>query len=250
MNAFFLRDLLRGGCLNLVFLTLTSASLIQDDFNGSMLDTNQWGTAYTGGAAAPVQTGGGLMVHVETNSQNQRALVFSTRTDLDFTARPITMAATISALGGAGAVQWPVNRYLLIGSFGTQPEIQSRYYPGSELPMGVWLAAGQTNGMNYLEVGTVRLGRVETTREIYQGVLTAMSLTLHGNTYSVSASGIDGFSVGADNRIVGVLANIHTEEYNGHFRFAMGAANSFQGAVSEGASVVWDSVTVNSALAP
>ena len=229
---------------NFVFLTLASASLIQDDFNGITLDTNIWGNAHTGGAVAPMLLDGRLTMQVQTNSQNQRSLIYSTRTDLDFTSKKLTLTANISSLGGKGSVEQPVNCFLLIGCPGTQPETLSRYYPGSELPLGAWLSAGQTNGVKYLEVGTVRLGRVETVRKVYEGVLSSMSLTLLGDSYSVSARGGEGFRVGENNQFSGTLANIHAAEYSGHCRFVMGVANSYQGAVAEGASAVWESVDV------
>ena len=245
MNSLFIKDMQRVCLLNLVFLSLASASLIQDNFEGASLDTNLWGYANTGGALAPAMADGGLATQVSTNAQNQRSLIYSVKTDFDFTAKPITLSADISALGGEGAVSQPVNRYLLIGSFGTQTEVLNRYYPGSELRYGVWLSAGQTNGVNYLEVGTVRIGNVTTTRVTYAGQLTSMSLTLHGNSYSVSASGTGGFSVGTGTGFTGTLANVIASEYNAHFRFALGAANSYQGAVTTGASVEWESVSVN-----
>ena len=250
MSAQISRVMQRVCFFNFVFLTLASASLIQDDFDGISLDTKIWGKANTGGAAAPMLVDGRLIAQVATNSQNQRSLIYSTRTDLDFTSKNLTLSVNLSSLGGKGGVEQPVNCFLLIVCPGTQPEVVSRYYPGSELPLGVWLSAGQTNGVNYLEVGTVRLGRVETVRKVYQGVLSSMSLTLLGESYSVSASGKDGFSVGENNRFSGTLPNIHAEEYRGPCRFAMGVANSYQGAVSEGASALWDSVVVTKESAP
>ena len=231
-------------CVYFVSITLASASQIQDDFGGVSLDQTLWGSANTGGASVPMQAVGELTTHVVTNSQNQRSLIYSVRTNLNFTIKPLTMSAKIARLGGEGSVTYPVNRYLLIGSFGKGTENLSRYYPGTELPLGVWLLAGQTNGVNYLEVGTVRLGNVTTTREIYTGVLTSMSLTLHGSLFTVNASGTGSFSVGVKNSFTGKLANLHAWEYHDHFRFAMGSANSYQGAVTEGASAGWDSVTV------
>ena len=244
MNAVFCRAVQLGVCLNLVFQTVVSATLIHDDFSGVTLDTNRWGSAFTGGAAAPSQAGGGLTTSVTTGGQNQRSLIYSVATDFDFTVQPLTLSANISSLGGAGTITNPVNRYFLIGSFGTNTETVSRYYPGSELRFGVWLSAGQTNGANYLEVGTVRIGTVTTTRQIYSGELTSMSMTLNGTAYSVSASGTGGFSVGTGNSFNGTLANVIASDYDGDFRFAMGAANSYQGAVATGASAVWDSVAV------
>ena len=244
MNSMLFKDMQRVCLLNLVFLSLASASLIKDDFEGASLDTNLWGYANTEGAVAPAKAGRGLATHVSTNDQNHRALIYSVKTDFDFTAKSLTLSARISALGGEGSVSQPVNRYLLIGSFGTQAEVLNRYYPGSELRYGVWLLAGQTNGVNYLEVGTVRLGNVTTTRAIYTGQLTSMSLTLYGTSYSVSARGTGGFSVGTGAGFSGTLANVYAAEYNGHFRFAMGAANSYQGAVTTGAAADWESVSV------
>ena len=244
MSAVFFRNVQLGVCLNLGFLTLASATFIQEDFSGASLNSSIWGSANTGGAAAPSQAGGGLTTSVTTSGQNQRSLIYSVATDFDFTVQPLTLSANISSLGGVGTLSQPVNRYLLIGSFGTNTETLSRYYPGSELRFGVWLSAGQTNGVNYLEVGTVRIGNVTTTRQIYSGDLTAMSLTLNGTAYSVSASGTGGFSVGTGNSFNGTLANVIASEYDGDFRFAMGAANSYQGTVTTGASAVWDSVSV------
>ena len=244
MSAFFFRNVQLGVCLNLGFLTLASATFIQEDFSGATLNSSIWGATNTSGAAAPSQAGGGLTTSVTTSGQNQRSLIYSVATDFDFTVQPLTLSANISSLGGVGALSQPVNRYLLIGSFGTNTETLSRYYPGSELRFGVWLSAGQTNGVNYLEVGTVRIGNITTTRQIYSGDLTAMSLTLNGTAYSVSASGTGGFSVGTGNSFNGTLANVIASEYDGDFRFAMGAANSYQGTVTTGASAVWDSVSV------
>ena len=244
MNAVFCRAVQLGVSLNLVFLTLASATLIQDDFSGASLNTGIWGATNTSGAAAPSQAGGGLTTSVTTGGQNQRALIYSVATDFDFTVQPITLSANISSLGGEGTLSQPVNRYLLIGSFGTSAENLNRYYPGTELRYGVWLSAGQTNGVNYLEVGTVRIGNVTTTRQIYSGELTSMSMTLNGTAYSVSAGGTGGFSVGSGSGFSGTLANVIASDYDGDFRFAMGAANSYQGAVTTGASAVWDSVSV------
>jgi len=237
-------------CFFFASITLASASQIQDDFSGASLDSNLWGAAHTGGASAPYQVGGILTTTVGETGQNQRSLIYSVRTDLDFTAKPITLSANIAFLGGAGAETQPVNRYLLIGSFGEGSETMSRYYPGSELPYGVWLSAGQTNGVNYLEVGTVQIGKVSTTRTVYTGKLTSMSLTLNGVSYSVSASGTDEFSMGPGNSFTGMLENFHPWEYKNHFRFAMGAANSYQGAVTVGATAGWDSVAVTPGPGP
>lgn len=233
-----------GFCLNLGFLTGASATLIQDDFSGASLNTNVWGSAFTGGAAAPSQAGGELTTSVTTGGQNQRSLIYSQETDFNFSLQPITMSADIVALGGEGSATQPVNNYLLIGSFGTNTEVLSRYYPGSELRLGVWLSAGETNGVNYLEVGTVRIGSITTARYEYSGELTSMSMTLYGTSYSVTAEGINGFSVGSGNGFTGTLANVNSAEYNDQYRFAMGSANSYQGGVTTGASAIWDSVSV------
>jgi len=244
MNKSIFRRVLWMCGLYLVSVTLAPASLIQDGFSGTSVNTNIWGTAFTGGASAPSQADGKLTTQVTTTSQNQRTLLHSLRTDLDFFAQPLTMSADIASLGGTGSELRPVNRYLLIGSFGTNTETLSQYYPGSELRFGVWLSAGQTNGVNYLEVGTVRIGNVTTTREVYTGTLSSMSIVLDGTSYSVSATGTDGFSVGIANSFSGTLANVIASEYNDHFRFAMGAANSHLGSVTAGASAEWDSVSV------
>ena len=50
--------------------------------------------------------------------------------------------------------------------------------------------------------------------------------------------------MGTGNSFNGTLANVIASEYDGDFRFAMGAANSYQGTVTTGASAVWDSVSV------
>lgn len=244
MNKTICRQVQWVCCLNLLFLTVATAGLIQDDFSGASLNATVWGATNTSGAVLPSQAGGQLTTSVTTAGQNQRALIYSVATDFDFTAQPLTLSADIASLGGTGAQLFPVNRYMLIGSFGTNPEILNRYYPGSELRLGVWLSAGQTNGVNYLEVGTVRIGNITTTREIYSGSLSSMSLLLDGTNYSVLASGTDGFSVGSGSGFSGTLANVIASEYNGHFRFAMGSANSYQGSVTTGATAAWDSVSV------
>ena len=233
-------------CLYLLSAPVVSGNLIQDDFSGVSINTGIWGVTNTvGGSLAPSQTVGKLTTMVTVTGQNQRALLYSVRTDLNFFAQPITLNANIATLGGTGSVMFPVNRYLLIGSFGTNTGFNmNQYYPGSELRFGAWLLAGQTNGVNYLEVGSVRIGNVTANRQIYTGVLTNMSLTLFKTSYSVTASGSDGFSVGSGNSFTGTLANVFSNEYNNSFRFAMGAANSFQGPVAAGASAQWDSIAV------
>ena len=218
-------------------------ALSGDEFNGASLDAALWGGTQTG-VEAPSLANGKLTTRVTTNSQNQRALIYSLRTNLNFFTQAITLSANIAALGGTGSVTHPVNRYLLIGSFGTETETLSRYYPGSELRFGVWLSAGETNGVNYLEVGTVRIGNVTAIRQVYSGVLTNMSLVLNKTAFSVTASGSGGFSVGTGNSFTGTLANVLEVDYASRFRFAMGAANSYQGAVTAGASAEWNSVSL------
>ena len=244
MNDMIRRHVQWVSCLYLLTVPLVSANLIQDDFSGVSIDTGLWGATNTSGASVPAQVDGKLTTLVTVTGQNNRALLYSVRTDLNFFAQPITLSANIATLGGTGSVLYPVNRYLMIGSFGTNTEVVSRFYPGTELRFGAWLLAGETNGVNYLEVGTVRIGNVTAARQVYSGVLTNMSLVLNRTAYSVTASGSGGFSVGSGNSFTGTLANVFSNEFNSIFRFAMGAANSYQGAVTAGASAEWESISV------
>ncbi|HMP76083.1 MAG TPA: hypothetical protein PKE12_07300 [Kiritimatiellia bacterium] len=239
-----------AGCLVFILAIHAFPCPTVDEFGGASIDTAIWGSANTGAASAPSQTGGKLITTVTGTGQNQRSLIYSLRTNLNFFARSLTLSADIAALGGTGSDIRPVNRYLLIGSFGTGAETFSRYYPGTELTYGVWLSAGQTNGVNYLEVGTVRIGNVTAIRQVYSGVLTNMSLLLDKTSFSVTASGTGGFSVGSGNSFTGTLANVVEADYAGRFRFAMGAANSYQGAVTAGASAEWNNVSIVPTPAP
>ena len=217
-----------------------------DNFNDGSIDAGIWGSANTGGANAPTESGGVLNTTVTSSSSNHRSLLYSLATDFDFYATPFTVQASISSLGGTGDADSPVDRYLLIGN--DNPETLSQYYPSTELnPAGVWVSIQNENGVNYVELGTVRVGVLTSDRRSFTGSLEDITLELDGQNYTVTGSG-SGFSMAGGNNFSGSHTLV-AGDFSSTYRFAIGAGNR-QSAVTSGSVGVWDSVVVSSVPEP
>ncbi len=221
-------------------MVLESRANLLDDFNDGTIDSGLWGTANTGGASAPSESGGSLNTLTTSSGGFQRSLVYSLATNYNFFANPIEIDAAFTSLGGSGDADSPVDRYVLIGN--DDPETTSHYYPSSELnPAGIWASVQNENGTNYVEVGTVRIGSFSSDRRSFTGTLSDLSLELDGQNYTVTASG-SGFSMSGGNSFAGSHTLVEAD-FDGNYRFAMGAANR-QSDVSSGSTAEWDSISV------